>query len=317
MPPGVLRAAVTGAAARSGGVSTLRYLVLNTPRSGRPHLRTRPYLHTPPAVFGRSHLRWQSTTVDSQQIPASPAPAPRSLLRRFIGFVAITTASFAIGFTMSAAPALETAREALSAPSDEESLLLYLPDADHPAAEINNYILEHPLTKGLTADPKFTASRPHLKIPPTLRPNNFTGGTLMGGDKITVPPLTFVTANGSEFVSVQYLGHALCGHPGIVHGGLLATLLDEGLARCCFPALPNKVGVTASLKIDYRKPCMAGQYVVMKAETTKVEGRKAWVKGRLETLPLEGEGEVLVEAEALFIEPRQAAAMSRLYSPAK
>jgi hypothetical protein len=51
---------------------------------------------------------------------------------------------------------------------------------------------------------------------------------------------------------------------------------------------------------------MAGQYVVLKAETTKVEGRKAWVVGRLETLPADGEGEVLVEAEALFIEPRQA-----------
>lgn len=132
-----------------------------------------------------------------------------------------------------------------------------------------------------------------------------------------MPPLTFHTRDGSELVSLQHLGPALCGHPGIVHGGLLATLLDEGLARCCFPALPNKVGVTASLKIDYRKPCMANQYVVLRAETTKVEGRKAWVKGRLETLVDEDSGEepmVLVEAEALFIEPKQAATMQRVYS---
>jgi acyl-coenzyme A thioesterase PaaI-like protein len=95
--------------------------------------------------------------------------------------------------------------------------------------------------------------------------------------------------------------------------------LDEGLARCCVPALPNKVAVTASLKIEYKAPVMAGQIVVLRAETTKVEGRKAWVKGRLETLPSveewEGgkrEGAVATEGEALFIEPRQAASMRRV-----
>jgi hypothetical protein len=59
---------------------------------------------------------------------------------------------------------------------------------------------------------------------------------------------------------------------------------------------------------------MAGQIVVLRAETTKVEGRKAWVKGRLESLPIK-EGDktvVLTEAEALFIEPRQAASMRRV-----
>jgi acyl-coenzyme A thioesterase PaaI-like protein len=207
---------------------------------------------------------------------------------------------------MAAAPALQTANEILTPPTDEETLSLFNPTPGEQAHEINEHILSHPLTLQLNADDTFFPSRPHLKIPPSLRNHNFTGGTLSGDDKIVVPPLIFATKDGSQLVSIQYLGVALCGHPGIVHGGLLATLLDEGLARCCFPALPNKVGVTASLTIDYRKPCMAGQYVVLKAETTKVDGRKAWVKGRLETLPAEGEGELLVEAEALFIEPRQA-----------
>ncbi|KAI4638197.1 hypothetical protein J4E93_010353 [Alternaria ventricosa] len=197
-------------------------------------------------------------------------------------------------------------------PTDAETLELFTPSTE-AIAEIERSIFEHPLTKSLLADPKYIASRPHLKIPEGLRAQNLTGGTLLGPDKIAVPPIQFSTADGSEFVSLQYLGEALCGHPGIVHGGLLATLLDEGLARCCFPALPNKVGVTASLKIDYKAPCMAGQIVVLRAETTKVEGRKAWVKGRLMTLGSgEKEGVVLTEAEALFIEPRQAAQMKRV-----
>lgn len=31
-------------------------------------------------------------------------------------------------------------------------------------------------------------------------------------------------------MTVVHLGKALCGHDGIIHGGLLATLLDEVLA---------------------------------------------------------------------------------------
>lgn len=219
---------------------------------------------------------------------------------------------------MAAAPAISTATHLLSPPTDEETLSLFSPDpADKDAAEIEEALWAHPLTKSLLSNKSLRASRPHLKLPPTLRNHNLTGGTLLGGDKIAVPPLAFSNPDGSEFVSIQYLGQALCGHPGLVHGGLLATLLDEGLARCCFPVLPNKVGVTASLKIDYRKPCKAGNFVVLRAETTKVDGRKAWVKGRLETLVDEAAGEkpeLIVEAEALFIEPRQAAGMRRLAS---
>lgn len=215
---------------------------------------------------------------------------------------------------MAGAPALESIRDIANPPTDAETLNLFIPSTEEVAA-IEDAIFAHPLTKSLLANEKYIASRPHLKIPEQLKAQNLTGGTLLGPDKIAVPPLQFSTADGSTFVSIQYLGSGLCGHPGIVHGGLLATLLDEGLARCCFPALPNKVAVTASLKVDYKAPCMAGQVVVLKAETTKVDGRKAWVKGTLETLVDESKGEkpiVLTEGEALFIEPRQAAHMKRV-----
>jgi acyl-coenzyme A thioesterase PaaI-like protein len=227
--------------------------------------------------------------------------------------VALTLLSFTLGFSIMAVDAIPPLIDLARPPTDEETMSLYKPSSDDLAA-IETQILSHPYTRSLLQDDKFTASRPHLKIPEAMRHQSLTGGTLLGGDMISVPPLQFQTPDGAEFVSLQYLGQALCGHPGIVHGGLLATLLDEGLGRCCFPALPNKIAVTASLKIDYKKPVMAGQIVVLKAETTRVEGRKAWVKGRMETLPKEGEKEgiVLAEAEALFIEPRQAATMKRV-----
>jgi adenylylsulfate kinase len=141
-----------------------------------------------------------------------------------------------------------------------------------------------------------------------MRSHSLTGGTLIGPGKVVVPPFAWSEKGGKSLVSISYLGVDLCGHPGIVHGGMLATMLDEGLARCCFAALPNKVGMTANLNINYRAPAPAGSFVVLRAKTTKVEGRKAWVEGHIETLAAEGEKPVvLVEATALFIEPRQAA----------
>ena len=195
-------------------------------------------------------------------------------------------------------------------PSDADTLSLYAP-SDAISQEIQSHIQNHPLSRSLRANPSFTESRPHLKIPAAMRPHNLTSGTLSGPDKIVVPPFAWAEDGGKSLVTICYLGKDLCGHPGIVHGGLLATLLDEGLARCCFPALPNKMAMTASLTLNYRKPAKADGYVVMRARTVKVEGRKAWVEGRIETLVSEGEEpSILVEAEALFIEPKNAAVSS-------
>ena len=192
-------------------------------------------------------------------------------------------------------------------PTNEETLSAYAP-TDSITEKIDNTLRTHPEAEALRANPDFTEARPHLKIPEALRERSLTAGTLAGPGKIVVPPYVFSEANGKSMVSLMYLGSDVCGHPGIVHGGLLATLLDEGMARCCFPALPNKVAVTANLNIDYRAPAMADQYVALRAETVKVEGRKAWVEGRIETLPTDGKQPVvLVESKALFIEPKQAA----------
>ncbi|KAL7273868.1 hypothetical protein RUND412_003250 [Rhizina undulata] len=193
--------------------------------------------------------------------------------------------------------------------TDAETLTAFTPTTPEET-EIESYINSHPLTLSLRSNPLFTEARPTLKVNPAYRPSSLTSGTLAGPGKIVVPPYVWSEADGKSLVSIQFLGDSLCGHPGLVHGGLLATLLDEGLARCSFPALPNKVGMTANLTINYRRPSPAGSYVVLRAKTVKVEGRKAWVEGHLETLPKDGEEPVvLVEATALMIEPKQAAVL--------
>jgi 3'-phosphoadenosine 5'-phosphosulfate synthase len=207
---------------------------------------------------------------------------------------------------MSAGPAFKAADSFLNPPTDEETLLLYTPE-DDVAREVDEFIKNHPVAVEFRSRPEFSESRPHMKIPEAQRNHSLTGGTLMGPDKVVVPPYVWSEAGGKSLVSISYLGNALCGHSGIIHGGMLATILDEGLAKCCFGALPNKIGLTANLNINYKAPAKAGQFVALRAKTTKVEGRKAWVEGHIETLVAPGEKPVvLVEASALFIEPKQA-----------
>jgi len=253
------------------------------------------------------HSRKAISTADFLLGAVSSTPRKQSFLRRAAGVFAIAIFFTSAGFAMATVPVITAANGYLNPPLDEETLSMFTPE-DDVAREVEEFIQNHPVSVEMRSKPQYSESRPHMKIPESQRSHNLTGGTLMGPGRVVVPPFVWSESGGKSLVSISYLGTDLCGHPGIVHGGLLATLLDEGLARCCFAALPNKVGMTANLNINYRNPAPAGAFVVLRAKTTKVEGRKAWVEGHIETLVGEGEKPVvLVEASALFIEPRQAA----------
>ncbi|MBW0562610.1 hypothetical protein O181_102325 [Austropuccinia psidii MF-1] len=179
---------------------------------------------------------------------------------------------------------------------------------DHTQA-IENSLQNLKLVKELKNKPQiWKSSRPFTKLDPQKLTHNLTGGTLRGPGKFAIPPQAFINHQETEAIIIVHLGRSLCGHDGIIHGGLLATICDEGLARLAFCHLPSKVGVTASLKLQYRKPAVADQFVVLKAwipanDPEKLpQGRKVWVHGRIETL----HGDHLVDTEALFVEPKVA-----------
>lgn len=61
--------------------------------------------------------------------------------------------------------------------------------------------------------------------------NSLTAGALRGPGKLALPPLVRAKRDESEGWVFVHVGRGLCGHDGVIHGGLLATLLDESLAR--------------------------------------------------------------------------------------
>ncbi|GAA6061944.1 hypothetical protein JCM10212_001986 [Sporobolomyces blumeae] len=151
---------------------------------------------------------------------------------------------------------------------------------------------------------KWKVSRPYAATP--AGPHSLSGYSLKGPGKFAIPPLVFTSPDKKEAVFVLHVGSGLCGHEGVVHGGLLATVLDESLGRTALLNLPSNIGVTATLSLKYKKPTFAAQYIVIKTRLDDQRGRKAWVSGVIENT----EGEKLVEAEALFVEPKMARFLS-------
>ncbi|ODQ65116.1 hypothetical protein NADFUDRAFT_83192 [Nadsonia fulvescens var. elongata DSM 6958] len=87
---------------------------------------------------------------------------------------------------------------------------------------------------------------------------------------------------------------------GILHQGVLTTLMDEGLCRCGFPALPNKYGVTAKLELDFIKRVHDDSYLVLNATAIETKGRKVVVQGDIRDLQ---SGDLIVQGQVVLVEP--------------
>ncbi|EIW78612.1 thioesterase thiol ester dehydrase-isomerase [Coniophora puteana RWD-64-598 SS2] len=149
-------------------------------------------------------------------------------------------------------------------------------------------------------------TRPYATMPDERKVNSLTAGSLKGPGKLALAPLVRVRVDESETFAILHLGRALCGHDGVIHGGLLATILDESLARVAISNLPDKIGVTANLAINYKAPTFADQFVVIKVNLVEKKGRKTQVTGGVEDL----KGNLLVEAAATFVQPKYAHLLS-------
>lgn len=69
-------------------------------------------------------------------------------------------------------------------------------------------------------------------------------------------------ADGS--VSARYLGHsALEGYTGLLHGGVIAAMLDGAMTNCLFAR--NIQALTAELQVRYHQPVPAAEEVQLRA----------------------------------------------------
>lgn len=95
-----------------------------------------------------------------------------------------------------------------------------------------------PLVKRLTSDPEWQSWDAYNGFDKDRAELSLTAGSLQGSKAIGAYQKAFWNKTTGEVVSVIYLGPDVSGWPGIVHGGFLASILDESLARCSM--LPRK-----------------------------------------------------------------------------
>jgi acyl-coenzyme A thioesterase PaaI-like protein len=107
---------------------------------------------------------------------------------------------------------------------------------------------------------------------------------------------------GLCFVAHGERVHATCtfderhqGAPGFVHGGSLATAIDDTVGTLL--VLLRRPAVTARLEIDYRAPAFLHREMTVEAWTERIDGRKLHLAAALR------DGETVVaEGRALFLE---------------
>src|SRR5206468_5427389 len=88
------------------------------------------------------------------------------------------------------------------------------------------------------------------------------------------------------------------GPPAVVHGGWVATLLDQLLGHA--NAAAGVGGFTAELTVRYRRPTPYGVPLTIRARTDSVDGRRVHASGEIVA-----DGVVTAEASGLFLTPKK------------
>jgi acyl-coenzyme A thioesterase PaaI-like protein len=184
-----------------------------------------------------------------------------------------------------------------------------LQDQDEVEQRLQSILNTHPYVLAFCNQPGVETSRFLFNFDEDVRINNLTESTLIGKDVISCPPFVFKNNEAGSLLAVYHLGPKLAGHRGIVHGGMSALLLDDCMGRACFPRLAGKVGVTASLDLTYKSPISVDSFILIRADTKTVEGRKAWVDASVVDAQ---DSRTLLTAKALFVEPKWAASMAKV-----
>jgi acyl-coenzyme A thioesterase PaaI-like protein len=107
--------------------------------------------------------------------------------------------------------------------------------------------------------------------------------------------MTFEHRDGSAECLYTAEDH-LAGAPGVIHGGVQATLLDEAMGHAIHFADPDPELdiVTVEFALRYRRPAPTAVPLVVRGKLERAQGRDFFVSGEI----LSPEGEQLTTAEA-------------------
>ena len=107
--------------------------------------------------------------------------------------------------------------------------------------------------------------------------------------------LKFFVDDAQQVVCRARLAKRFEGPPGHVHGGIIATLLDEAMSKA--NRVHEVVAMTRQMEIEYLRPVPLGQPITILGRRTSHDGRKHYCEAEI----LNEKGTVLAKSKALFI----------------
>ena len=91
--------------------------------------------------------------------------------------------------------------------------------------------------------------------------------------------LEFQLAEDKSVVCFAEVSNGFEGHPGYLHGGVIATLLDEAMSKSV--RARNALAMTRELKVEYLRPVPSGVPIRIEGRIVKHEGRKFWAEAAI------------------------------------
>jgi acyl-coenzyme A thioesterase PaaI-like protein len=118
--------------------------------------------------------------------------------------------------------------------------------------------------------------------------------SLVGGVSHPIAPQLDLHVEGDRGEGLVTVGPVFQGGPGLVHGGVVALLIDHAMG--CVAARRDRPAMTVRLSLRYRRPTPLGVPLTVTVELHRTEGRRLYL-----TATIAAEGEITVEADGVFL----------------
>ncbi len=109
--------------------------------------------------------------------------------------------------------------------------------------------------------------------------------------------LKFYETQPGEVIVETTIPEQYQGYPGVVHGGIVAAMLDEVMGRVHMGGNPPRFMFTARLNIRYRKNVPVGQVLRVIGHAGKSKEHSAVANGQI----FGPDGDLLAEGDALLV----------------
>ncbi len=108
--------------------------------------------------------------------------------------------------------------------------------------------------------------------------------------------LEFAITADKSVNSTAIIAETFAGHPGLLHGGIISTLLDEAMSKAV--RARGFTAMTRHMEVDFLRPVPTQKPLRIEGRVTHNEGRKHWTEARIH----DAGGNLLAQGKGLFVE---------------